>query len=209
MVLNQEYSIFLLALGILSFVAGPIFINLIPMKGNLYHRIEIIIFIMMIVLVITQVIPESIHLAGWTVIFFLVVGLFSPMMLEHSLKRFAKQTHRSAVLLTAIGIGGHALIDGLALSSPSSDNLISHSLPAAVILHRFPVGATLWMLIRSSYGRQVAFIVLIIISVITIIGFYIKLPIMAETSYMGNFQALISGFLLHVLIHRPNYSHRQ
>jgi uncharacterized membrane protein YraQ (UPF0718 family) len=84
---------------------------------------------------------------------------------------------------------------------------VSHDhLPLAVILHRFPVGLTIWWLLRPANPLWVPLAVLVGLAVSTAVGFFWGGEVTTNLSGQGVawFQALVAGSLLHVVLHRPH-----
>lgn len=79
-------------------------------------------------------------------------------------------------------------------------------LPYAVILHRLVVGLSLWWIVNPLWGNQKTAIVFTLMVGMTVIGFYIgeKQLFGLHNTFIDYFQAIVSGTLLHVIIHRPH-----
>ena len=157
-------------------------------------------------LVLIHLLPESYLLGGWLALAGGAIGLFLPSMVEHRLGRLARKAHAVALLLGLIAIGLHAFMDGLALTT--ADSLAGsghrHMLPMAVVLHRLPVGLTVWFLLRPLYGMRTALACLALIGIATTAGYASGETVHAlmESRARGIFQAVVAGSLLHVLLHR-------
>jgi hypothetical protein len=87
------------------------------------------------------------------------------------------------------------------MASPEGINFLG----VGVALHRLPVGFTIWWLARARYGSRAALGILSIIASGTLVGAAIG-PSIANASSgaaVAWFQGLVSGSLLHVVLHRP------
>jgi len=114
----------------------------------------------MLAVVLVEILPESVRLAGQDAFFYLLIGFFQIHMFEHTIAphfHFGEETHheeferrhaRSAVLL---GLGIHAFFDGVAIAAGL---LISTWLGAvvfiAVFLHKLPEGFTVASMVLAS-----------------------------------------------------------
>ena len=79
--------------------------------------------------------------------------------------------HNSALWLGLLGLAFHAVFNNAALNLSAVTDHGSRMLPLAIVLHRFPVGLTVWWLLRPS-GVRVASGVLLLISVATCVGYF-------------------------------------
>jgi uncharacterized membrane protein YraQ (UPF0718 family) len=164
-------------------------------------------------LVVGHVLPECVHVAGGWTLLVALVGLVGPLLMERSLGNAARHVHNTALVLAIIGIFMHGILDGMTLGMPDLASHAGHAseasvslLPLAVVLHRIPVGITVWWLLKGPYGSRVAAAVLIVIAVGTVGGYVAADGIVAvtESTWIGYFQALVAGSLLHVMVHRTH-----
>ena len=114
----------------------------------------------MLAVVFVEILPQSVHLAGQGVFFYVLIGFFLIHLFEHTIAphfHFGEETHeehfehghaRRAVLL---GLGIHAFFDGVAIAAGF---LISTWLGAvifiAVFLHKLPEGFTVASMVLAS-----------------------------------------------------------
>ena len=153
-------------------------------------------------LVAIDVVPESYRQAGWIVFPLVLAGFAGPGLIEKASRRFARRAHDLAIWLGLISLYLHSLTDGAALQLSKPDQI---ALPAAVVLHRFPVGMTIWWLARSAFNRWLAVLALLMAALLTVLGALLAEPIEAALSGPSSaaFQAFVAGSLLHVILHRP------
>lgn len=193
----------LLLASIVALLLGPFLYW--AVRGHLVPLgiIDGFIFVSITGLVCLFIIPESALLAGWSALLFAILGFLGPTLIEHGFHRAARQTHFAALLLGIAGLFFHALIDGTALVEPAGIASSSLLLPMAVILHRFPVGLTLWWLLRPAFGWLVAVSVILLVILATLVGFFwgASWTALLPGPALGGFQALVAGSLLHVVFH--------
>lgn len=196
----------LLILSILVLALGPVAHHLARSAGWMLALLEGFVLAAIGGLVLIHVLPHSLHEAGWLAVVAAFVGFLAPSVVEQRLHRYAAQAHSVALLVATAGIAIHAFADGLALAQgvgtgPGREHSM---LPAAVVLHRLPVGATIWVLLRPQYGQRLALSTLAILAGSTVLGYELGEAAIAGSSdrTWGLFQALVAGSLIHVLIHR-------
>lgn len=100
----------------------------------------------------------------------------------------------------------HSAIDGAAVVTVEGNEM----LPYAVILHRLVVGLSLWWIVNPLWGNRKSTIVFGLMVLTTVLGYYIgeKQLFGLHNPFIDYFQAIVSGTLLHVIIHRPhNHAH--
>lgn len=162
------------------------------------------VFVAITGLVVVHIVPESVELAGWIAVAAVALGAWLPTLIEHRLRSLASKVHTITLVLGLLAIAVHAFTDGLALATNPDGHGESHMLPTAVLVHRLPVGLTVWFLLRPLYGLRVAVAVLLMMAAATSAGFFSGTAMIAtlETRFWGLFQAVVAGSLLHVVLHR-------
>ncbi|MSP26523.1 MAG: hypothetical protein EXR75_15525 [Myxococcales bacterium] len=131
----------------------------------------------------------------------LVGGLAAHDHAGHALSDATLQDVLSGPALHDSALGGHALHD--TGSTGHAGHGHGESLGLSVILHRVPVGVTLWWLVRPSYGKRGGVVMVALVSAATTLGYFgartfvPSLPIY----WLSIFQALVAGSLLHVVLH--------
>ena len=128
-----------------------------------------------------------------------------PGWLEHRFTARAIRAHDLALALGVLGLALHSLVDGIALAAPSVEH-IEHGeeLASAVLIHRLPVGMTVWWLLRDR--KVLAWFALSLVALGTWGGFAYGDQLLAEFTPMALawFQAILAGSLLHVVVHRSH-----
>ncbi|SQD79534.1 permease [Moritella yayanosii] len=193
----------LLFLSIATLFLGPYLCKFVGSKSDRFAFFDSFIFVSIGGLVLFHILPELLETGGIAVLGLMLVGLFGPGMVEKVFHKVAKQTHSITLILGVFGLVLHALTDGGALAI--EEDQTAYLLAIGVVLHRFPVGLTVWWLLRPHYGRALPLAVLTAMSVATVAGTWLGGELIAHDS--GNwliwFQALVMGSILHVVFHQP------
>lgn len=105
-------------------------------------------------LVLVDILPHTVAQGGWWVLLLLLAGLFLPGLLEKMRDKVASQIHTVAVYAGMLALLAHSFTDGIALADENG------SLPLAVIVHRIPVGLTIWAVLRPVHGVVIGALVL-------------------------------------------------
>jgi len=155
-------------------------------------------------LVFAHILPQSFALGGWIVLPVALLGLLGPGFLCGSRLFAGKSAIRITLPVALLGIGMHAMLDGIVLSGGGA-RPEAHFLLLAVVLHRIPDGLGTWWLVRPLYGTRTAWILLGAIGLFTVMGYYFGTPLLegAPESWVAMLQALVAGSLLHVIFRHP------
>lgn len=198
----------ILVISLLALYAGPLSQRLFRSKIGILRLIDGFTLVIILELVLVHILPHTFYDVGPLAILFIFIGLFLPTTFERIYKKFADQAHNVAMVLAMIGLVIHTLTDGIALINPiAMQHGVSQSqnlLPLAIIMHRLPEGLAIWWLIRPEYGNKKVLLMLLVMSLATLAGFFAGqsfIPQM-EHRFFGLFEALVAGSLLHVLLHR-------
>ena len=200
----------LLTFSIIAILIGPLLHHLFSLNRKVITVTDRIIFIVVGGLVVFHLVPHSFEEIGFYAIPLLGLGILIPVMIEKGRKSLHQKAHRIALFIIFSGIFLHALLDGMALMMPD-DHTHSHEadfgLPLAVILHRVPVGLTLWMLLKPTYGMRLAISLIFIICIATVIGYFMYsfLGAWIPMEIAHGIYAVVSGSLFHILYHRPHF----
>ncbi len=152
-----------------------------------------------------EILPYCFNKVGWVSILLAVVGFSGPTLVERLFSNSANKTHMITILLGVLGLALHASIDGAALQT-ASILASGESLSLAMILHRLPVGLTIWWLLKPMLGEGYALITLLMMAFATVVGFILNMEFnhyQSSTSF-AYVQSFISGSLLHVVFHKPH-----
>ena len=200
----NNFNVDWLLVSLLALAIGPMLYQLAHRLKSMLAALDGFVFATIGGLVLLHLIPDSMERAGWWALVWALAGLLGPGLIERRLKGLAEQAHVVALLLALVGIGLHAFMDGWALVVPQEAGEVAHHhmLPMAVVLHRLPVGLTIWFLLRPLYGAGTALAALGLVAVATTAGFASSGILDMGSSGWGLFQALVAGSLLHVVVHR-------
>ena len=209
MIRFDSSSMTLLIASLLALLVGPLVYRAFHRRDAMLALLDGLIFVAITGLVLLFILPDSYENGGWLTLPVAVAGLFGPTLLEGASRRAAKRTHITALVLGLTALILHALIDGTALSETGASG--ASLLPLAVVIHRLPVGLTIWWLLRPSFGVRSAAGVLGMIAVATITGYAFGPVLIGGLSSHGIawFQAFVAGSLLHVVFHQPHLTGSQ
>jgi hypothetical protein len=182
--------------------AGPLLYQWLSGAHALARTLERFIVAALVVLIVLMLFPEVIEPLGWAAPGLLLAGYLLPGLLEKLVRRAAESLHLFSLYIALAGLLLHALLDGAGLAG--SELSQDAGLAAAIILHRFGMGLTLWLIIEPVFGASRAWLTLSAMAAATVLGFEFServLPLAGETAVSG-LQALIVGTIIHSLIHR-------
>lgn len=200
----------LLTLSILALFLGPVTYRLLQRQPGWLDLLDAFIFVTISGLVLFHILPELLHQGGIVVLALTGLGLLAPSLVEKYFHKAANQALNTTLFLGVLGLVLHASIDGAVLLAEQG-NQTAWLLALGVLLHRFPVGLTIWWLLRPQYGAVLPFTVLISMSVATIAGaYYADLSVaQLDGQVLAWFQAFVMGSILHVVLHRPYLRHHK
>ena len=199
-------SALLLTASLIALVLAPLLYRWARAVPGALAALDGFVFVSIAGLTIGHVLPETVELAGWGTLLAALLGMIGPLLVERWIHRAAERVHETALGLALLGVLAHAVADGMALSG------VGHHggegvLPVAVLVHRLPVALTVWSLLATPYGVTRALGVLAVIGVGTVAGFGYGGGATAgwSATWLGYFQALVAGSLLHVVIHSATH----
>ena len=191
-----------LGASLAGLLAGPLLYRLAVKGRAAMSALDGFVVVVVLGLVLLEIMPSSLELAGWKALVAAVVGLLIPSLAE---PRFgAKKSHRVATAVAVLGLLGHSFVDGMGLSLPAGMDNHSRSLGIAIVLHQLPVGLAVWMMLGASPQAkpQIAGWLLCVMAIFTCLGFYsVGLRSSLSHAGWGAFQAFAGGLLLHVVGH--------
>ena len=198
----------MLLLSIISLFIGPLLYQWLRHGGFLAKAFDSIIIAVLILLMALFLIPESWSELGYAPLGLILAGYLVPGMLEQLVKKAAHAFHLASLLFALAGLALHAILDGAALTNGAG---FTSNLSLAIVLHRFGVGMMLWMMVQPVFGKAAAFAVLGFVSLATFAGYLVSEPLMGlETdNAMSVIQALITGTIVHSLVHRGHSEEHQ
>lgn len=209
--------------SILALIAGPVVYALGRRHPDFRLLLDGFVFITIAGIVCVYIVPGAIQAGGAVAIAALVVGLAFPVAVERLFERSMHAAHVFILVLAALGLIVHAVIDGVALlpeagyvPSPSDTrgdglfgSLFDNQLALGVILHRLPVGMAIWWSVRESFGVAAALATFAVIIAATTLAYFLGQPVLelAGARGMAWFQAFVAGSLVHVVAFGVSHSH--
>ena len=195
------------SLGLL-FISPFLYTAAIRVK-KVWTAVEKLMNISVTALVVLHLLPESIHLIGWSAVAFALLGLFLPGTLERLWKRGAERVHFVSIVLSIIGLFIHGLMDGAALATPVTS---SNTLPLAVVLHTLPAGILICSIFYPRSQKHIPPILLATLALSTLVGYFAGtqfFSLQEHSSYFAAFQAFVAGSFLHITfdLHEPHNHH--
>ena len=194
----------MLLLSIISLFIGPILYQWLRQGGFVAKAFDSLIIAALIVLMAFLLIPESWQALGYWSVALILAGYLLPGFLEQLIKKAAHTFHLVSLVLALVGLALHAMLDGAALTV--GHGAVTSNLSLAIVLHRFGVGMMLWMMVQPVFGKRKTFFVLGFVGLATLGGYLLSETIlsMEDDHAMSIIQALITGMIVHSLIHRSH-----
>ncbi len=191
-----------LAGSLLAPVAGALLYGWLHNRPYGVRLVDGFMYVAVPALVLWQVVPHAWASHGLLAIGVIVLGIVTPALIERISHKLAPHTDNLALLAGLSGLSLHAFLEGAALVSKGL-----HIGPA-VMLHRIPVGLTVWWLLRPRHGFGGASLGIAAILVATVAGYAVGVRFFAEGhSGAGLYQAFVGGSLLHVVFHQSRHDH--
>lgn len=208
--LTNNYTLLFFSLVAISL--GPTLYQLYTFNRKAIDFVDRVVFLVVGALVVFHLVPHSLEKIGWLSFPLLFLGASIPAIIEKGRDSLHERAHKTTIVIICVGMLMHALLDGMALMMPHDhQHDADFGLPLAIILHRLPVGLTIWMLARPLYGFYKTVSIIAIMCIMTILGFFLNSLIsgLVDHSIAGAIQSIVSGSLLHILFHRPHYPDHQ
>lgn len=195
-----------LFLSIAALLLGPVVYALGQRNYTARQLLDGFIFITIAGIICVNIIPEALQVGGSLAIVFLVSGILFPVVLERGFHGAFHEAHVFVLIVAAIGLIIHAIVDGVALLPMQGSDLAY-----AVILHRLPVGMAIWWSVRPSLGTPVAVAVFVTISVASAAAYVLggSIEELAHASSLAYVQAFVSGSLIHIVAFGVSHDHGQ
>ncbi len=184
-------------LSTLALLLGP-FVYAVGYRSAVARKIlDGLVFVAIVWIIGVHIIPASLSVGGWLAFVFLLLGIAFPMVLKRVFHVASRTANIAVMLVAALGLLVHALIDGIALLPGSGEGLAT-----AVIVHRIPVGMALWGTFRTAIGTAAASTAFVVIIASTGLAYYLGAPVveMAESRWLAIFQAFVSGSLIDLVV---------
>ncbi|MEO0478593.1 MAG: permease [Planctomycetota bacterium] len=188
-----------LVVSLLALLVGPCLVALAGRRRSTTLALDAFVLTAVAGMVMLHVLPEAVGRAGLWTLAAAAVGLTIPLLIERGM-RPGGATKVFVVGFALLGMGLHAALDGIALTSEADHG---HVLAWAVILHRIPVGIGIWWIVARTLGKAVALATLGVTAVGTWIGYTYGPDIWSSAGLQtaGLLEAMLAGSLIHVVLH--------
>ncbi len=184
-------------LSTIALLAGP-FVCILGRHNKMTERAVDVLIIAAIAWIIgVHIVPDAVQVAGWTALAFLALGMAFPYLLRRIFHLASNAMHTALLLIAALALVLHAVIDGIALLPGNGDQL-----GIAVILHRLPVGMAIWWTFRPAIGSKAAIAAFALIILATGLAVYFGGPVieLTESKMLALFQVFVAGSLADMVI---------
>lgn len=184
-------------LSTIALLLGPLVYAIGYRNDIARHILDGLIVLTIAWIIGVHIIPESLSSGGMPALFFLLLGIAFPVLLKRVFHIATRATHIAVMIVAGLGLGMHAMIDGIALLPASGDRLA-----LAIIVHRVPVGMALWWTFRPALGTTMAVVAFVLIVSATGLAYFLGAPVveMAESRTIALFQAFVSGSLIDLVV---------
>jgi zinc transporter ZupT len=195
-----------LLLCIAALAVGPILHAAVTSVRPALDAIDRIVFVAVVALVIVKLVPHAYDEAGWVALPVVAGAWLTLFLVERTLRERAERADEAAALLAFAGFAIHETLDGVALAT-STGGQGGAILLSALVLHRVPVGLTVWLMLRPLHGTRGALIGITLLALGTVAGYIAgsELNHALEGMWAGLLQAAVCGALLHLALHRHDH----
>lgn len=194
----------LLLLSTVALFLGPLLQRSLRWAKAAMAALDGFVLLLVVGIILGRLIPSAYSAAGWPSLPLAVLGYLAVRQVERMHHVGGQRAHKVAVVLGLLGLAMHEFLDGLALALGHADH--EHTadalLPLAIVLHRIPVGLSVWWLLRR-LGTGWSVFGLMGIAAATALGYGVSTEFFAHSGGVGIglFQSVVAGALLHVVVH--------
>ncbi|HUF77239.1 MAG TPA: hypothetical protein VMM35_13220 [Longimicrobiales bacterium] len=188
-------------------LAGPVLYGLLHERPGAVRSVDSFVYLAVPLLVALQVLPSAWEHRSVLVLAALAAGVLVPTLVERASHVLHQHTDTVALVVGLAGFLLHTLREGAALVPGEAG--VPAAFAFAVILHQIPVGLVVWWLLRPRYGTLAASAGVGSIVVGTLAGYLLGGEVLGGLHGEGAeaFQALVSGTLVHVVVHQGRHDH--
>jgi zinc transporter ZupT len=192
---------------LVALALGPVLYLAARARPRMVRGLDVFVMISVTLLVAFEVVPGTYADGGLWSLAFLAMGALGPSLLERAAGALKREAHLVALWLALVGLVLHAFADGAGLAPSGTDAGIALGL--AVVLHSVPVGLAVWWLVAPALGVGAAAGVTVAMCVATVAGYALAtgLSVLLGPLASAWMQALVAGFILHVVFGRPHLDH--
>ncbi len=189
-------------LSTLVLVTAPLLYGVLDRYRRSRDALEGFVLVTIAGIVVLHIVPGAWQLAGWASLVALAVGGAFPLLLERIYRRAVERAHLFVLILAAVGIVVHAVLDGIALlPETGTSSIFDNELALGVILHRLPVGVAVWWVLRPQFGPVPAMCVIGLIVLATAAAYFFGAGLLAsDLTSLALFQSFVAGSLLHIAL---------
>lgn len=195
----------ILICSLIPLLMAPVLYSVLLRRPRTRAVFEKVLYLLISLVVMIHIIPESWELSGVAGLFAAVLGWWIPRMAERSWHIIADRVHRLSLIILAAGIIFHGLLDGAGLASPIDTD---HVLGWSIVLHHIPMALFVWWLLFPHYGWLWPTFLLSLLALSVVGGFAAgsHLTSLLRDFWIGIFQAFVAGTLIHLTVHRDLHS---
>ncbi|MEZ5990102.1 MAG: permease [Planctomycetota bacterium] len=200
-----------LLLGLAVLFLGPLLVVAARRVRGTGPFIDAFVLVVLFGLVTLHILPHALVVVGWPGLGLAMLGFLAPLYAERALQGHEGGLRRLVVTFALIGLLVHAFSDGIGLSTgghelhgeDGHEHGARELLAWAVILHRIPVGVSIWWIIPRTLGYGVAIATLLVTALGTVFGYGFGEALLDAGSgtAIAGFEAFLAGSLLHVVLH--------
>ena len=192
---------------LLALALGPVLYLAARARPRMIRVLDLFVMISVTLLVAFEVVPGTYAEGGWWSVACLGIGALGPTLAERVAGTLRREAHLAALWLALVGLVLHAFADGAGLAPSGTD--AGTALSLAVVLHSIPVGLAVWWLVAPALGIGPAVGVIAAMCVATVAGYALAtgLGALLGPQALACIQALVAGFILHVVFGRPHLDH--
>ncbi len=209
MVLPTGSEMNLLIISLVALFVGVLVMPWARRYPHLVAALDGFVLVSVAGLVLTHLLPHTIHEVGAWALVAVLLGLWVPWLFERGFVHSRSAGLFALIPLASLGLCVHAFLDGSALALPAVTDEAAHGsgheLALAVVFHRLPIGLAIGTLGARYMRLKLAIFVAVIVTLFTIAGYIVGLQAMPDASvrFLAIFQALMIGTLLHVIFAHP------
>ncbi len=192
----------LLLISTLALFAGPVLQRSLTWVGAALAALDGFVLLLVVGIVLGMLLPQAYEVVGWPALPLAIVGYLAVRQVERMHHVGGRRAHNVAVALGLVGFATHEFLDGMALALGRGEHGTEQLLPLAIVLHRIPIGLSVWWLLRRA-GTRWSIAGLSFIAIATAVGYGVSSEVFAHAggASLGVFQSLVAGALLHVVVH--------
>ena len=164
----------------------------------------------LLAITVFHLLPEVYHHGGDKIGFFIMVGVFTQILLEFVSKGIehahepSSHGHNHAFTLPMfISISIHAFLEGAAVTDHAHHQHlaqeISNPLLVGIFIHKIPIASIIYVALRDKgYSRTISYILLAVFGLMSPAGTFLANHVQSITQYSAQINAVVIGIFLHI-----------